>query len=71
MTATQRFFTPDLSVPGSKETFIHGNAAITWDKGLPNSGIDSLRLLLSAFIVTDRFDSDIHETGIGLSGRFL
>ncbi|TIP69501.1 MAG: tetratricopeptide repeat protein [Mesorhizobium sp.] len=71
LTATQRFFTEDLSVPGAEETFIHGNAAITLDKGLPNSGIDSLRLLLSAFTVTDRFDSDIHETGVGLSGRFL
>ncbi|WP_292183191.1 tetratricopeptide repeat protein [Mesorhizobium sp.] len=71
LTATQRFFTEDLSVPGAKETFIHGNAAITLDKGLPNSGIDSLRLLISAFAVTDRFDSDIHETGVGLSGRFL
>ncbi|RWL20883.1 MAG: tetratricopeptide repeat protein [Mesorhizobium sp.] len=71
LTATQRFFTEDLSVPGAEETFIHGNAAITLDKGLPNSGIDSLRLLLSAFAVTDRFDSDIHETGVGLSGRFL
>lgn len=71
LTATQRFFTEDLSVPGAEETFIHGNAAITLDKGLPNSGIDSLRLLLSAFTVTDRFDSDVHETGVGLSGRFL
>ncbi|RUV34119.1 MAG: tetratricopeptide repeat protein [Mesorhizobium sp.] len=71
LTATERFFTEDLSVPGSDKTFVHGNAAITWDKGLPNSGIDSLRLLLSAFTVTDRFDSDIQETGIGLGGRFL
>ncbi|AZO66636.1 MAG: tetratricopeptide repeat protein [Mesorhizobium sp.] len=71
LTATQRFFTEDLSVPGAEETFIHGNAAITLDKGLPNSGIDSLRLLLSAFTVTDRFDNDVHETGVGLSGRFL
>ncbi|WP_287301333.1 tetratricopeptide repeat protein [Mesorhizobium sp.] len=71
LAATERFFTKDLSVPGAEETFIHGNAAITLDKGLPNSGIDSLRLLLSAFAVTDRFDSDVHETGVGLSGRFL
>lgn len=71
LAATERFFTKDLSVPGAEETFIHGNAAITLDKGLPNSGIDSLRLLLSAFAVTDRFDSDINETGVGLSGRFL
>jgi hypothetical protein len=71
LAATERFFTEDLSVPGAEETFINGNAAVTLDKGLPNSGIDSLRLLLSAFAVTDRFDSDVHETGVGLSGRFL
>ncbi|TIM32331.1 MAG: tetratricopeptide repeat protein [Mesorhizobium sp.] len=71
LAATERFFTEDLSVPGAEETFINGNTAVTLDKGLPNSGIDSLRLLLSVFAATDRFDSDVHETGVGLSGRFL
>ncbi|WP_292616786.1 hypothetical protein, partial [Mesorhizobium sp.] len=45
LAATERLFTKDLSIPGAEETFVHGNAAITLDKGLPNSGIDSLRLL--------------------------
>src|SRR5690606_23433724 len=71
LAGTGRFFTEDLSAPGDEETFIHGNAAITLDKGLPNSGVDSLRLLLSAFAVTDRFDSDVREAGLGFSGRFL
>ncbi|MGE0846943.1 MAG: tetratricopeptide repeat protein [Flavobacteriaceae bacterium] len=71
VTATERFFTRDLSMTGSSSTYVSGGASVTYDKGLPNSGIDSLRLLVSAFATFRSFDSMTRENGFGVSGRFV
>lgn len=67
---TRRFFDVDLSSTTGEQDHFRGRAAITWDKGLPDSGIDSLRMLLSGYVRGESFDSDTDETEYGGSLRF-
>lgn len=70
VTATERVNDVDTSVVAGRDTLIDGEARITYDKGLPNSGVESLRMLVSAFAAVETFGSNTDETAFGTAIRF-
>lgn len=68
--ASHRFYDVDLSVNAGDQDYVRGMASVTWDKGLPDFGIESLRMLLSGYVRGESFDSDGDDTEYGTSVRF-
>lgn len=68
--ATHRFFDVDLSSTAGDQDYFRGRGSVTWDKGLPDLGIDSLRMLLGGYVRGESFDSNTDETEFGGSLRF-
>lgn len=63
---SRRFGDVNLSGAGGVFTALSGRGALTFDKGLPNSGISSLRLALTAYGDYSTFQKDdaIQEYGV-------
>lgn len=59
----------DFSGARATETIGGGRLAVTWDKGLPESGIESLRLALSGFGEIEVYRGDTTERRLGASAR--
>ncbi|MEM8876529.1 MAG: tetratricopeptide repeat protein [Pseudomonadota bacterium] len=70
LVATERVNDVDTSRIAGQDTLIDGEASITYDKGLPNSGIETLRMLVSAFAAVETFGSSTDETAFGTAIRF-
>ena len=68
--ATRRFYDVDLAANAGRHDHIAGRGAITWDKGLPDFGIDSLRMLLTGYVRGETFDTNTDEVEYGTSVRF-
>jgi hypothetical protein len=68
--ATERVNDVDTSVVAGRDTLLDGEARITYDKGLPNTGIETLRMLVSAFTAVQTFGSNTDETAFGTAIRF-
>jgi hypothetical protein len=68
--ATERVNDVDTSVLAGRDTLLDGEARVTYDKGLPNSGVESLRMLVSAFAAVETFGSSTDETAFGTAIRF-
>ncbi|MFN0263775.1 tetratricopeptide repeat protein [Tepidamorphus sp. 3E244] len=68
--ASHRYFDVDLTSTSGDQDYLRGRAAVTWDKGLPNFGIETLRMLLSGYYQGETFESDEEETETGISLRF-
>ena len=68
--ATRRFFDTDLSQTAGENDFLRGRGSVTWDKGLPNFGIETLRMLLSAYVRGESFSSSTQENEVGTALRF-
>lgn len=70
LVATERVNDVDTSRIAGRDTLINGEASIAYDKGLPNSGIETLRMLVSAFAAVETFGSGTDETAFGSAIRF-
>lgn len=67
--ASRRFYDVDLASNAGQHNYFRGRGAITWDKGLPDLGIESLRMLLSGYVRGESFDSNTSEVEYGGSVR--
>jgi tetratricopeptide (TPR) repeat protein len=70
ISATERVYDTDLTRTAGRDTYVSGLGRITYDKGLPNSGIESLRMLISVFGAVESFGSNTDETRLGTDIKF-
>jgi tetratricopeptide (TPR) repeat protein len=70
ISATERVYDTDLTRTAGRDTYLSGLGRVTYDKGLPNSGVESLRMLVSAFGAVESFGSNTDETRLGTDIKF-